>query len=243
MRALIGIGLSVASAVNATCMPGASAARDAGAARAKSDPSAASRAKLEPVEFSRLCVEDGRLEPGALGQFGIRKGEIRAVAASTSGNAAELAFTYRGPTREVAHLGSGEVRQQIGLKLRAQNTCNVVYVMWYVAPGTGIHASVKANPGLRTHADCGDRGYIDLKTTWRRDVPPIRPGERHTLSARIEGNVLRVSADDAPVWEGALPDQAQAFDGLVGIRADNVEADAELFAEPGKPGDGAGPCP
>jgi hypothetical protein len=122
------------------------------------------------------------------------------VAASTSGNAAELAFTYRGPTREVAHLGSGEVRQQIGLKLRAQNTCNVVYVMWYVAPGTGIHASVKANPGLRTHADCGDRGYIDLKTTTtsRRTQSSSRsPENLVTALARVLDSALAW-----PPWSG-----------------------------------------
>ncbi len=193
---------------------------------------------LDRIDPSRICVESGRVDPATGGLLAVRTAGMRAYASSTQGDAVELAFTYRGPSQESAPLASGELRRQIGLKLRARDTCNVVYVTWHVAPTSGIHASVKSNPGKSTHAECGDRGYINLKPSWTRDVPAIQPGERHTLAARIEGRTLRVSVDGAPAWEGALPAEAFLFDGPVGIRSDNGEFDLDLRAAAGR-----GQCP
>ncbi len=153
-----------------------------------------------------------------------------AVAAGTLGSVAEMTFVYRGPSRESAPLASGELRRQIGLKLRAQDSCNVVYVMWHIAPTSGIHVSVKSNSGRSTHAQCADRGYLNIQPIWRRGVSAIRIGIRRTLAAHIDGTRLVVTVDDAPVWEGALPSSAFAFDGPVGIRSDNGEFEVELRA-------------
>jgi hypothetical protein len=70
-------------------------------------------------------------------------------------------FTYLGPTQEVSRLGNGEVRSQFGIKLRAQDTCNIVYIMWHFSPDQKIAVSVKRNPGQGTHEDCLDNGYIN----------------------------------------------------------------------------------
>ena len=97
---------------------------------------------------------------------------MRALAPGSTGDAAELAFVYRGPSREETRLASGELRRQIGLKLRARDTCNVVYVMWQLEPEPRILVSMKRNPGLSTHAGCGAGGYVTLEprarvSTWR----------------------------------------------------------------------------
>jgi hypothetical protein len=46
--------------------------------------------------------------------------------------AVEARLTYLGHTRDVARLGSGAMREQFGLKLRAHDACNLVYAMWRI---------------------------------------------------------------------------------------------------------------
>jgi hypothetical protein len=207
---------------------GASAAA-APPARPDSSPSA-----LEPVAADALTVTSGAVLPGAGGGLAIRAPSVRAVVKDRGQADVELAFTYRGPSAEAAPLASGELRRQIGLKLRAQDTCNVLYVMWHIEPTTGIHVALKTNPGRSTHAACGDGGYETLAPSWSRPLAAaIRAGERRTLRATIDGGVLRVAADGEPVWTGPLPPAALALDGPVGLRSDNGDFDFVLRAPPG----------
>jgi hypothetical protein len=156
---------------------------------------------------------------------------VRAVVAGSSGSAAGMQFIYRGPSRGTAPLASGELRRQIGLKLRAQDTCNVVYVMWRIAPTSGIHVQVKSNPGRqKRHEECRDRGYQTIRPESRRPVPDVRPGESHSLDGFIDGGRLRVLADGVLAWEGTLPDEALDFTGPAGLRSDNGEFEVEFRA-------------
>src|SRR5262249_42847765 len=86
--------------------------------------------ELVPVAAPRWQVTKGSV--AALNGVRVRVSEpkMRAVAPDSDGNAAELRFVYQGPTSETTALASGEVRRQLGLKLRAQNGCNLLYVMW-----------------------------------------------------------------------------------------------------------------
>jgi hypothetical protein len=197
------------------------------------------RPPLSVVPAAQLCVTSGRVSPLSESTVALRTPGIRAVVPAALGNAVEIAFTYRGPTKDTARLGSGELRRQLGLKLRAQDTCNVVYVMWHVSPTEGVHVSVKRNPGETVHAQCADRGYLNLKPTWSRPIAPIREGVRRTLAAQLEGARLVVSVDGVPAWVGTLPEDAFTFDGPVGIRSDNGQFDVELRAASGPPA----PCP
>lgn len=143
-------------------------------------------------------------------------------------HAAELDFVYTGlPIREDA-LANGEMRRQIGLKFRAYNECNVVYVMWHIEPTYGIHVSVKSNPDKTTHKQCGAHGYIAISPQQFQPVSPIKIGEKHTLRASISGDILSVWADGSLVWTGKLPHQAFAFDGPVGIRSDNASFEVQM---------------
>lgn len=184
--------------------------------------------RLYPINPSSFCTTAGRVTPVGAEALKVDTGGMRGVIASDSSRSVELAFVFRGESNDTAPLANGELRQQIGVKLRAKDTCNIVYVMWHVAPKPGLAVSVKNNPGKRTHVDCLDRGYINLKTKSEVSVPEVRIGEPHTLRADLEDDTLVVHADGVEVWRGKLPPQAFTFDGAAGIRSDNGEFDFQL---------------
>ncbi len=145
-----------------------------------------------------------------------------------SSKVAEIAFSYRGPSSSTARLADGTLRRQIGLRLRAKDTCNAVYVMWHVAPIPQIAVSMKHNVGQSRHAQCRDRGYTNLKPSGGKQPTPVVAGARRTMRAELDDTSLRVFADGVLAWEGTLPTEALTFDGPAGIRSDNGEFDFEL---------------
>jgi hypothetical protein len=147
---------------------------------------------------------------------------FRAVAVGTAGQAAALVFAYDGGSRGTRALGSGQIRRQLGLKLRAENGCNLVYVMWRLDPSPQIEVSVKINPGARTHAECATRGYSKITPDFRGPLPALNPGEQHWMHAEIVGDEMVVWADGQIAWQGRLPAQAPTMSGPSGIRSDNV---------------------
>src|SRR5690606_21988292 len=108
-------------------------------------------------------VTSGEIESVTDGGFSNRSPTLRAWLGRSPRSAAELDFVYHGPTASDAPLASGELRRQIGLELRAQDSCNVLYVMWHISPEPGLVVSVKSNPGQTRHAECGARGYSFLQ--------------------------------------------------------------------------------
>lgn len=170
-----------------------------------------------------IRVTSGKVDALAPGRYRV-DGSMRATSTAAYGGAnraAEVAFTYDGPSTRAVPLASGELRRQIGLKLRAADTCNVVYVMWHVEPSPRVAVSVKRNPGASTHAECGARGYINVRPRANAAAARVLPGTSHVLAAELRGRDLRVLADGALAWEGTLPDDALAFDGPAGLRTDN----------------------
>ena len=129
-----------------------------------------------------------------------------------------------------ARLGSGELRRQFGLKLRAQDACNLVYAMWRIEPESKLVVSVKSNPGQHTSAKCGNYGYRNIKPRHSIPVPALRSGRTHSLRAEMNGAEMMVFADNSLVWEGSVGPDALAFDGPVGIRSDNLRLQIELRA-------------
>jgi len=197
--------------------------------------------ELQAVASSALCGANGRLASAPTDhQLHIDAGALRAFIADDHSAIAEIAFTYRGPSKVEAPLANGELRRQIGLKLRARDTCNVVYVMWHVEPSPGVSVSVKHNPSTGTHRGCGAGGYINVQPEAGRRAPAILRGTPHVLRAELERRELRVTADGVVVWRGPLPAEAFAFDGPAGLRSDNGVFDLELRV----PGGAAGAhCP
>ncbi len=88
---------------------------------------------------------------------------MRAYLNAITAHQVEVHFTYLGSTGNEARLGSGELRRQFGLKLRAQDACNLVYAMWRIEPESKLVVSIKSNPGQHTSAECGNRGYRNIK--------------------------------------------------------------------------------
>jgi hypothetical protein len=154
--------------------------------------------------------------------------KMRAYVNTRTEPAVEAHFRYLGPTRNEKPLASGEMRRQFGLKLRAQDACNLVYAMWRMEPQEKLVVSIKKNPGQHASAECGNRGYENIKPARTSALPPVREGEGHTLRAEMKGDELRVFADDREVWNGSVP--AGAIEGPVGIRSDNVHLEFDLKA-------------
>ena len=198
------------------------------AAPASTTPAAAD---WREVPFGQLCVTSGAVSPGADGSFIILGATFRAVSSAASDGGGRLTFEYVGSTEETRALGSGLVRHQIGLKLRAQDPCNLLYVMWRIAPVNEVVVSVKRNPGKSTSAGCGNRGYTNLSPQLQVNPPAIAPGSDHVLSARISGSRLDVVLDEALVWRGDIGVEAQQLRGPIGVRSDNVKARGRLSVE------------
>ena len=139
----------------------------------------------------RVTLDDLRVTNGAVvvtpdGDLAIdtpsSRGVVRNVPTSSVDQAAEIRFRYLGPSKADKPLASGELRRQIGLKLRAADSCNVIYVMWHIAPDARIAVSVKRNAAHR-HAQCGVHGYVSIAPDKQSTPRPIS-GRRGAHAAR-----------------------------------------------------------
>jgi hypothetical protein len=168
-----------------------------------------------------LDVTDGRVDTSE-GRLLIDVPEMRAVLRKPTTQSIEVHFTYLGPTQNASKLASGEVRRQFGVKLKAQDPCNLVYVMWRDTPQPTLAVSMKYNPGMRSSSQCRDGGYRTLTPAkWGR-LPALQPGSSHILRADIDKQDLHASVDGELMWEGSVPPEAMSFNGPVGLRSDNV---------------------
>lgn len=183
--------------------------------------------KLVPVT-DRLCVTKGAAKLGAT----VTAPTMRAVALGSRGDGASLELVYRGDTADTRALASGATRRQVGLKLRARDSCNVIYVMWRLDPTPMLEVSIKLNPGMARHAECGALGYTKVHATKSWPVPVLAPGDRHVLRAAIDGDDLAAFIDEQVAWRGTLPAAARSLVGPAGIRSDNLAFDLVAFAAP-----------
>ena len=99
---------------------------------------------------------------------------MRAYVTRKTTEAVELRFTYGGATDRQVPLASGAGRVQFGLKLRAADACNLVYVMWRVEPVSKLVVSIKENAGQHSSAACGNRGYRDVPAELTANLPRMR---------------------------------------------------------------------
>ena len=188
-----------------------------------------SAARRANPALSELHVTSGTLTRAADGTLQIRS-SMRAES-ELKADRVKLEPAYLGAADTPQPLASGEIRRQIGIKLRARDSCNVVYVMWQIEPRSAIEVSVKSNPGLHTHVECGDRGYQFIRPELAVDVPAITLRVQRSLAARLQGRQLEVFVDRTLVWRGALPASAFDFDGPAGLRADNGRFNLRFVAE------------
>lgn len=193
-------------------------------------PIASTTQTWQEIQLRYLCVTEGSVQETTPGNLDIDNPRTRAVLDSKTPQTAELFFRYMGPTTVLVPLESGVVRTEIGLKLRAQDACNLVYVMWRILPVSQIVVSIKSNPGEQTSAQCQNRGYHNVTPQKSISVSALKAGSAHSLRAEITGTELTVNADGQLAWQGVLDSSAFKFDGPVGFRSDNGQFDAQLFA-------------
>jgi len=186
--------------------------------------------KLSAVSRANLCVTEGAIEERPGGRLGVSVPKMRAYLNALTAQSVEADFTYLGATGNEARLGSGELRRQFGLKLRAQDACNLVYAMWRIEPESKLVVSVKSNPGQHTSAECGNRGYRNIKPTHGKPVPSLHPGQAHALRAEMNGAEMKVFADNVLVWEGSVGAEAGNLEGPVGMRSDNARLEIAFRA-------------
>jgi len=186
------------------------------------------------ISRDRLCVTEGAIEKTANNRLSVNVPKMRGYVTEWTAQSAEVRFTYLGGTGKESALGSGTIRRQFGLKLRAQDPCNLAYAIWRIDPESKLVVSVKRNPGAHTSAECGNRGYENIKPRKASAVPRLEPGQSHTLRAEMREAELRVFADNHEVWEGDLGPDTAKLDGPVGIRSDNARLEFEFLARESK---------
>lgn len=199
---------------------------------------------LDKITADTLCVTRGKLTETTDLAKRIDVPTFRAVAPGHAGDAAAVRVRVNGRTEHTRALASGQERRQVGLKLRAQDGCNLVYVMWRLDPKPKLDVSVKRNPGQRTAKECGADGYTKVKPiTATKYLPDLLDGSEHELRAEISGNSLLAWIDDQQVWRGTLPEGAAELSGPAGVRSDNLSIDlVSLSVEKRAGGDVAPKC-
>ena len=191
----------------------------------------------EPIDTPRseLHVSLGRISQTKSGYLTVAGPKERAVRTSGEHSKAVLQFRYRGPSEKISLLDSGAFVRQIGLKMRAMNTCNLLYVMWRIKPTEEIYIAIKRNPGQSKYKECLSRGYLQLGRV------PLKPlgitaatQKAHRLGASVTETDGRytcaVTIDGRKVWSGKI-DAKHISDikGPVGIRSDNGSFIFKLF--------------
>ncbi len=187
------------------------------------------QSSLKPVSLAQLCVTEGSIEESPNNGLEVTVPAMRAYLNALTPQREEARFTYNGSTGNEKPLGSDEIRRQFGLKLHAEDACNLVDVMWRIDPDRKIVVSVKTNPGQHASAECGNRGCTNLKPAHSAPTPVVNSGETRSLCAQMDGAELSVYADGTWVWQGQVGADAAALSGPVGIRSDNAALQIQLF--------------
>jgi hypothetical protein len=155
------------------------------------------------ISRDNLCITEGAIEKSGE-RLLVSVPKMRAYVTAPTAQSVEVRFKYLGPTSKDAPLGSGIMRRQFGFKLHAQDPCNLVYAIWRIEPESKLVVSLKRNPNQHTSAECGNRGYQNIKPRKASPVPRLEPGQSHTLRAEMKADELRVFVDNQPVWEGLV---------------------------------------
>lgn len=176
--------------------------------------------EYDPRNFY-IVLGDAELKGEKSKQFDIEEAKTRFEFPGSDGRAVRVQFTYGGMSESTAAFASGKSRSQLGIKLRAKDSCNVLYIMWRIEPEQRVVVSKKSNPGQRLARECGNNGYEDIAPDSITHPPVVQEGRTHTFDAYLaEDNKLQVFVDNKPIWEGDVGQLG--FDGPSGVRTDNA---------------------
>lgn len=193
---------------------------------------AVAAAEPRPASKAAICVTTGDIAVEPDGRYLIESGASRAVVRDGDDDYVGIVFEYLGPSKDETALAAGNKRRQLGLKLQAQDSCNVVYVMWPVDGARELIVTSKVNRGQSAHAQCGVKGYEALTPLMSRPVAPIVIGQPRRLEASIDKRVLAVHVDGQLVWRGDAGRRTADLFGYPGLRTDNVRMRFAWLVEP-----------
>ena len=191
----------------------------------------------QPIDTprSQLRVSLGQISQTKSGYLTVVGPKERAVRTSGEHSNAVLQFRYRGPSEKTALLDSGSLVRQIGLKMRAMNTCNLLYIMWRIKPTEELYIALKRNPGKVTYKECQAHGYMQLARVRLKPLGITAATHKpHRLGASVTEAAGRftcnVTIDGRRVWTGQIdPKHISDIKGPVGIRTDNGSFIFKLF--------------
>ncbi|HMO46731.1 MAG TPA: hypothetical protein PKB14_11960 [Rubrivivax sp.] len=186
----------------------------------------------QAVTPQQVCVTNGVISTQRDQSFIVESPSSRAVVKPSDDNFGAIEFEYLGPTTKEVPLDSGRMVHQLGLKLHARDSCNVIYVMWSVEADTGFKVTTKTNPSKSTNRECGTDGYKMIYQSKPGDIPPVKIGEPRRLEASLRERTLTVKIDGNNVWQGEVGVDSAKAPGYSGIRTDNVRARFRWFATP-----------
>lgn len=197
--------------------------------------------EVEPVPVDHVVGTSGhRVERLSSSEFrigGTNRSETPSWLSDRYGDVTEVAlrFTYGGESKSPTRLASGIARYQVGFKIRTDNTCNVAYLLWKAkdsdkdAPPS-LNVSLKHNPGLSTHAQCGANGYQTADGVAIGGLPKLEKGAEHELRVRLHGTRYFAFADGEAAGVGDFGPGMEQFSTATGIRIDNLVIDGTFYA-------------
>ena len=186
--------------------------------------------RMRAIQPSQLCISLGFSEAVLQKSWVNLQPKVRATVADSQGQQAALSFRYLGPTPGEQPLRSGLFRRQLGLKLLAEDTCNLLYVMWRFDDPSQIAVSIKRNPDQHLHVECTNHGYHSVRPSWSVPVAAPAPQSVHELAAHVQESRLEVSVDGKPVLRADLSAARLPKRGVAGLRSDNVAFELVRFA-------------
>jgi len=187
------------------------------------------------VSAADLDTTSGPVSHTSSGFLTVNTAETRAQLRRGEHRNALLRFRYRGPSATMEPNASGQIIQQIGIKLRSLNTCNLLYLMWRSLPQESIVVKVKRNPRQTIHSECHNNGYHTISPTSSTGLGATATDNRaHRLHAQIEERasdfLVRVFADEQLVWSGEIGlDLLDGIHGAAGFRTDNGSFIFKMF--------------
>jgi hypothetical protein len=151
---------------------------------------------------------------------------------------ADVTFTFDG---EVPTPGSGSSSRQAGVKLKEQDPCNLIYVMYNIDPFVGgdagrdeISIKVKAIKVPVSKSVGSDyQGRVRLKVV----VKPPTPGGTYNLCLTVWGDSetgVMAKLVDAQCYNlnGIPKNRRPVWGGVIGMRTDNVAVTSEWAIPP-----------
>lgn len=83
------------------------------------------QSSMKIVQQNQLCVTEGEITQLSENMLAISAPKVRAFVTNPTLQEVEARFRYLGPSEKSVPLASGQMRRQFGLKLRAQDGCNL----------------------------------------------------------------------------------------------------------------------